>query len=423
MNPSPANGRQAESLSVAETSAEPAGHPSLRVPVAARGVGIVILATVGLVWLLSWAQIFFVSLLLGILIAYTLNPLVNGLQWIKLPRLVATTVVMLGVLCALVFGAYSLRGQVQNVINQLPAASSKISAKLASLRYSQRRTMQKVQSAARVFESVTKPAAVTVTPPPPPPPPKPDADAEASSDADAKPDAAPAAAPLQPVQVVVEQPATNKLGGYLWAGSVGVMGFLAQATMVIFLVFFLLLNGDTFKRKLVRIAGPSLSNKKITVSILDDINRSIQRYMLMLLTTNVMVGLLSWLAFRLIGLDNAGAWAVLAGVLHVIPYLGPAVTAGVTGMAGFIQFDSLSTAALVASASLVVATLIGTFVTAWMTGRIARMNTAGVFISLLFWGWLWGLWGMLLSIPIIVIIKVISQQVEQLHPVAELLGE
>src|SRR3990172_3956234 len=423
MNPSPANGRQAESLSVAETSAEPAGHPSLRVPVAARGVGIVILATVGLVWLLSWAQIFFVSLLLGILIAYKLNPLVNGLQWIKLPRLVATTVVMLGVLCALVFGAYSLRGQIQKVINQLPAASSKISAKLASLRYSQRRTMQKVQSAARAFESVPNPAAVTVTPPPPPPPPKPDADAEASSDADAKPDAAPAAAPLQPVQVVVEQPATNKLGGYLWAGSVGVMGFLAQATMVIFLVFFLLLNGDTFKRKLVRIAGPSLSNKKITVSILDDINRSIQRYMLMLLTTNVMVGLLSWLAFRLIGLDNAGAWAVLAGVLHVIPYLGPAVTAGVTGMAGFIQFDSLSTAALVASASLVVATLIGTFVTAWMTGRIARMNTAGVFISLLFWGWLWGLWGMLLSIPIIVIIKVISQQVEQLHPVAELLGE
>jgi len=423
MNPSPANGRQAESLSVAETSAEPAGHPSLRMPVEARGVGIVILATVALVWLLNWAQIFFVSLLLGILIAYTLNPLVNGLQWIKLPRLVATTVVMLGVLCALVFGAYSLRGQIQNVINQLPAASSKISAKLASLRYSQRRTMQKVQSAARAFESVTKPAAVTVTPPPPPPPPKPDADAEASSDADAKPDAAPAAAPLQPVQVVVEQPATNKLGGYLWAGSVGVMGFLAQATMVIFLVFFLLLNGDTFKRKLVRIAGPSSSNKKITVSILDDINRSIQRYMLMLLTTNVMVGLLSWLAFRLIGLDNAGAWAVLAGVLHVIPYLGPAVTAGVTGMAGFIQFDSLSTAALVASASLVVATLIGTFVTAWMTGRIARMNTAGVFISLLFWGWLWGLWGMLLSIPIIVIIKVISQQVEQLHPVAELLGE
>ena len=423
MNPSPANGRQAESLSVAETSAEPAGHPSLRVPVAARGVGIVILATVGLVWLLSWAQIFFVSLLLGILIAYTLNPLVNGLQWIKLPRFVATTVVMLSVLCALVFGAYSLRGQIQNVINQLPAASSKISAKLASLRYSQRRTMQKVQSAARVFESVTKPAAVTVTPPPPPPAPKPDAEPEASSDGDVKPDAAPAAAPLQPVQVVVEQPATNKLGGYLWAGSVGVMGFLAQATMVIFLVFFLLLNGDTFKRKLVRIAGPSLSNKKITVSILDDINRSIQRYMLMLLTTNVMVGLLSWLAFRLIGLDNAGAWAVLAGVLHVIPYLGPAVTAGVTGMAGFIQFDSLSTAALVASASLVVATFIGTFVTAWMTGRIARMNTAGVFISLLFWGWLWGLWGMLLSIPIIVIIKVISQQVEQLHPVAELLGE
>ena len=70
-----------------------------------------------------------------------------------------------------------------------------------------------------------------------------------------------------------------------------------------------------------------------------------------------------------------------------------------------------------------IATLIGTFVTTWMTGRIAKMNTAAVFISLLFWGWLWGVWGMLLSIPIVVIIKVVFQQVEPQHPVAELLGE
>jgi predicted PurR-regulated permease PerM len=173
----------------------------------------------------------------------------------------------------------------------------------------------------------------------------------------------------------------------------------------------------------VRIAGSSLSRKKVTVTILDDINQSIQRYMLMLLTTNVMVGVATWIAFRMIGLDNAGAWGVFAGVAHLIPYFGPAVTAALTGMAGFIQFGTFSTALLVAGASLLVATIIGTFVTAWMTGRIAKMNTAGVFISLLFFGWLWGVWGLLLSIPIIVIVKVVSQQVEPLHPLAELLGE
>jgi predicted PurR-regulated permease PerM len=88
-----------------------------------------------------------------------------------------------------------------------------------------------------------------------------------------------------------------------------------------------------------------------------------------------------------------------------------------------MQFDSFAAALLVAGASLAIATVVGTFVTTWMIGRIAHMNAAAVFISLLFWGWLWGIWGMLLSIPIIVIVKVVSQHVEQLHPMAELLGE
>jgi predicted PurR-regulated permease PerM len=171
------------------------------------------------------------------------------------------------------------------------------------------------------------------------------------------------------------------------------------------------------------LTGPSLSNKKITVRILDDINGSIQKYMLMLLATNLLVALLTWIAFRWIGLENAGAWAVAAALLHIVPYLGPGVTAAATGMAAFMQFESFSTALLVAGASIAIATVVGTFVTTWMTGRIARMNAAAVFISLLFWGWLWGVWGMLLSIPIIVIVKVISQHVEPLHPLAELLGD
>lgn len=127
---------------------------------------------------------------------------------------------------------------------------------------------------------------------------------------------------------------------------------IGQAAMVLFLTYFLLLSGDTYKRKLVRLTRPSLSNKKITVHIVDDINASIQRYMLMLL----------------------------------------------------------------------IATIVGTFITTWLTGRIARMNTAAVFVSLLFWTWLWGVWAMLLSMPIMMLIKVVAQHVEQLELVAELLG-
>jgi predicted PurR-regulated permease PerM len=203
----------------------------------------------------------------------------------------------------------------------------------------------------------------------------------------------------------------------------GALGAMGQAAMIVFLVFFLLIGGDTFKRKLVRLTGPSLSKRKITVHILDDINGSIQKYMLMLLTTNLLVALLNWIVFSWIGLENAGAWAALAGVLHIVPYLGPGITAIAAGMAAFMQFESFGMALLVAGTSLSIATIVGTFVTTWMTGRIANMNSAAVFISLLFWGWLWGVWGMLLSIPIVVIIKVVSQHVEQLPPLAELLGD
>lgn len=367
--------------------------PTVRLPVDARGAALAILATVALVGALQWAQSFVISLLLGIIFAYMLNPLVAWLEKIKVPRVAGTLVVMLAVVSALVLGVYSLRGQTQTIIEQLPEAATKFSAALVRLRGDQFGNMQKVQTAASEVEKAASQAA-----------------------------GIPSTQKQAATHVVVDKPAF-KLGNFLWEGSMGALGFIGQALMVVFLVFFLLLAGDTFKRKLVRLTGPSLSRKKITVKILDDINGSIQKYMVMLLTTNVLVGLLAWIAFHWMGLENAGAWAVAAGMLHVIPYFGPAITAGAIGMAAFMQFDSFSMALLAAGTSLAIATLVGTFIATWMTGKIAKMNAAAIFISLLFWGWLWGVWGMLLSIPIIVIVKVVSQHVEQLQPVAELLGE
>ena len=367
--------------------------PVVRMPVETRGLALAILAVIGVVLALEWAQAFVISLLMGILIAYTLNPPVAWLERIRIPRVAASLIVMLGVLGTLVFGAYSLRGQMQAIIEQLPEAASKFSAGLARLETSQVGAMQKMQNAATEVETATAQAAGEPSIPKQP-----------------------------PTHVVIDQP-MFKLGDFLWVGSKGAVGGLGQAIMVLFLTYFLLVGGDTFKRRLVRLTGPSLSNKKITVQILDDINHSIQKYLFMMLLTNVLVGLLVWAAFSWIGLNNAGAWAVAAGLLHIIPYLGPGVTAVVTGMAAFMQFDSFPTALLVSGVCLGIATIVDTFVTTWMTVRIAKMNAAAVFISLLFCGWLRGVWGILLSIPIIVIVKVVSQHVEQLQPVAELLGE
>jgi predicted PurR-regulated permease PerM len=334
-----------------------------------------------------------VPLLLGIVISYTLNPVVTWLEALRLPRVIATVIVMAGVIGALGLGTYSLRGQVQAIIERLPEASAKFSAGLARIQVGQTGNLQKVQSAAAAMEKAATQAA-----------------------------GGPVAPRQAATHVIVDAP-TFKLSSFLWQGSIGALGAFSEAVMVAFLVFFLLLGGDTFKRKLVRLTGPSLAKRKITVQLLDDINDSIQKYMFMLLATNVLVALLSWVAFSWIGLENAGAWAVAAGLLHVIPYLGPGVTAAATAMAAFTQSESFGMALVVAGASMAIATVVGTFVTTWMVGRIAQMNSAAVFISLLFWGWLWGVWGMLLAIPIIVIVKVVSEHVEQLQPVAELLGD
>src|SRR5271154_2702994 len=359
--------------------------PATRNAVDARGLALGILAALACVFALSWAQSFVVPLLLGIIISYTLSPLVAWLEAIKIPRVIGTIIVMASVIGALVMGTYSLRGQMQTIIEQLPEAATKFATALGRVQIGHVGNMQKMQSAATAVERATTQAA--------------------GGSAAPRPSA---------THVIVDQP-TFTLSSFLWESSVGALGAMGQAAMVVFLVFFLLLGGDTFKRKLVRLTGPSLSKRKITANILDDINGSIQKYMLMLLTTNVLVGLLSWIAFQWIGLENAGAWAAAAGLLHIIPYLGPGVMAIATGMAAFMQFESFGMALLAAGSFLAIATVVGTFVTTWMTGRIANMNSAAVFIALLFWGWLWGVWGLLLSIPLIVIVKVVSQHVEQLH--------
>jgi predicted PurR-regulated permease PerM len=367
--------------------------PAVRMQVNARGLALGILAALATVFALSWAQSFLIPLLLGIVTAYTLNPLVNSLEAIKVPRVCGTVIVMASIIGALTFGTYSLRGQMQTIVTQLPDAAATFATGLARMRISKVGNLQTMQNAAAAVERATT-----------------------------QESAGPVARSQRATHVIVDQPAF-KVDSFLWKNSMGALGVMGQVAMIAFLVFFLLLGGDTFKRKLVGVTGTSLLKRKTAVRILDDINNSIQKYMLMLLTTNLLIGLLSWIAFRWIGLENAGAWAAAAGLLHVVPYLGPGITALATGMVAFMQFQSLPVALLVAGSSLVIATVVGILVTTWITGRIVHMNSSAVFISLLFWGWLWGVWGLLLSVPIIVIVKVVSHHVEQLHAMSELLGD
>ena len=384
--------------SVAAGTAEPAANalvehpdPALRLPlhVNARGLALGIIATVSFVYALQWAQKFLIPVIFGIFIAYTLNPLVAWLEKIRLPRAIGATVVTALILFGSIVVIERVQGEFESIVEELPAATHKLARLIAANTGGKESTFQKMQAVANEIEQV-------------------------AAGAEARRKVRRAAAAEGP---------NFKIMDWVWAGSLGLMGFVSQATMVIFLVFFLLLSGDTFKRKLVKLTGPSLSRKKVTVHILEDINTSIQNYMFMLLVTNVLLALLMWVVLHMIGLENAGAWAIMAGLLHIIPYFGPLLITIATGLVAFLQFESLEMVLLVMGTSLGIATLVGTFVTTWMTGRIARMNPTAVFVSLLFWGWLWGVWGLLLGVPIIVIVKVVAERVQGMEVVAELLGE
>ncbi|MEM8514668.1 putative PurR-regulated permease PerM [Massilia sp. MP_M2] len=370
---------------------------ALRVPlhVNARGLALGVLATIAFVFALQWAQKFFVPLLLGILIAYTLNPVVRWLERWHIRRIVGATLVTVVIVGAMAGTVYRLQGEFFNIIDDLPTLTSKVT-RILSNTTGERSTLQQMQAAAAEIERAAS-----------------NVGSDARRVTQQRRQNAGDSSSSSPIRVM----------DWVLAGSMSLAAFMSQATMVIFLVFFLLLAGDTFKRKLVKLTGPSLTRKKVTVHILDDINTSIQSYMFMLLVTNVLLALLMWGTLRAIGLENAGAWAAFAGVAHLMPYFGPLVITVATGMAAFLQFETVGMVTLVAGASLGIATLVGMVVATWMTGKIARMNPAAVFVSLLFWGWLWGVWGLLLGVPLVMVLKVVAERVEGMEVVSELLGE
>jgi predicted PurR-regulated permease PerM len=376
-----------------------AAHGELRLPVHvnARGLTLGVIATVAFIFGLQWAKNFFVPLLLGIFIAYTLSPVVRWLERWHIKRAIGATAVTALILVGMALTAQRVQGEFLNIVDELPTLTHKVT-KILTDGSDGPSTIQQMQAAAAEIEQA------------------------AANAGDAKRAAPPRRAP-PPAAGPAPGGSNFRVMDWLLAGSVGLASFISQATMVVFLVFFLLLAGDTFKRKLVKLTGPSLTQKKVTVHILEDINTSIQNYMFMLLVTNVLLALLMWIALRLIGLENAGAWAIFAGVAHIMPYFGPLLITSATGLVAFLQFESLRMVILVAGASLAIATLVGMVVTTWMTGKIAKMNPAAVFVSLLFWGFLWGMWGLLLGVPVVVVIKVVAERVEGMEVIAELLGE
>jgi len=360
-------------------------------PLDVRSAALTVLAVLATILVLQYAQSMIIPIVLAVLVSYALEPIVATLARWRIPRPIGAAVVLIALTVAGASLLYGLRGEATAIIEQLPEAARRVRRMVEADRPSTANAIQQVQKAATELEKAANAAA-------PPPP----------------------ASGAQRVQV--EAPRFS-VTDYLLAGSVGVAAAVGQLVLILFLVYFLLASGDLYRRKMVKIAGPSLTKKKVTLQILSEIDRQIEAFLLVQIFTSTVVAVATWLTFRALGVNQAGLWGVLAGIFNSIPYFGPVLVTGGTAAVAFLQFGNLPMAALVSGASLLITSLEGFLLTPWLTSRASSMNAVAIFVGLLFWGWVWNIWGMLLAVPMLMVLKAICDHVEDFQPIGELLGE
>ena len=352
-----------------------------------RTASLVVVALAATIFLLHYMSELLAPVAFGLLLFYALDPAVDGLERIRVPRWIGAAVVLGLTLLTILGGAYALQDEALTVINELPASARRISALVE----------RRPRDAPGAFEKVQQAAAeLSKTDAPKPPP------------------------GVVPVQV--QQPRVTATS-LLWSGSLGAVTALNTLLMILFLTYFTLLSDKMFRRKFVELAGPTLTRKKITLEIIDSISSQIGRFLLVQIFTSVVVGFATWAALAAFGLRQAALWGLLAGVFNSIPYYGPLIVSGGLAMVAFLQFGTLSMMVLFAAVSLTITSLEGWLLMPLLMGRVASMNRVAVFVGLLFWSWAWGVWGMLLAVPMMMCIKVICDHVDDLQPVGRFLGE
>ncbi len=365
----------------------------LHMPVDVRSLSLAILAGLAVLFTLHWASAVLIPLMLGVTLSYALSPVVDRLQRWRVPRAAGAGIVMLSIVGSIGWTAYALADDATELIESLPEATQKIRQAVRSHRSNPTEsTMDKVQKAATQLEQVAQEGGL-----------------------------APPTTSRGVTRVRIERPQFD-IKDYFWTGTLGLAASIGQATIVMFIAFFLMASGDTFRRKLVRIVGPTFARRKITVKALDEITGQMQRYLLVQLFISVCVGLVTWVAFLLIGVQHAAVWGVGAFVLNFVPYLGSIAFTAASALAGFVQFSSVDMGLLVAGVSLLIHTVAGHLITPWLTSRTNQMNAVAVFVGVLAFGWLWGMWGLLLGVPVLMMVKTVCDRVDELKPIGELLG-
>ncbi len=340
------------------------------------------LALTGLFILAIFYTIYFVRslllpLVLALLLSYLLSPIVRGLAKIKIPPLLGAALLLIFLVGGIGYAASFLAAPVSGWLEKAPYSLQGLQQRLSPLK----KPIEKVAQASGAIENLTAP-----------------------NNQPAK----------TPTVEVKQHPLSDKL-------MVQTPEFIVSTLTMLILLYFLLAHPGVFLAKAIKLM-PTLSDKKRAVSIAHQIEAQVSRYLFTVTVINCCLGLAVGTTVGLLGLRNPLMWGAMVAVLNFIPYLGALTGIICMTLGALLSFNNVSYALVFPLCYFVLATLEGNFITPMVMGRSLTLNPVIVLLSLTFWGWMWGIVGVILAVPILAAFKIFCAHIKPMEPLAEFLS-
>src|SRR6266516_1717703 len=313
-------------------------------------------------------------IVLALLLSYLLRPIARGLAQWKIPLPVGAAFILIGLLALVGYGISALATPAVGWLQKAPEGLTELQHKLLPVKKS---VAQVSQATAEIEKLATTNAVIKTV-------------------------------------EVTRQPITEMF-------FMRTPEFIASAVLSLILLYFLLMYDQAFIAKLVKLL-PTFSDKKTAVAIAHDIESQVSRYLFTITTINACLGLAVGTAVGLLGLRNPVMWGVMVALLNFVPYLGALTGIICMPIGAVLSFDSLGYALVFPAVYLALGTLEGSFVSPWVMGRSLSLNPVIILLSLTFWGWMWGIVGIILAVPILAAFKIVCAHIKPMEPVAEFLS-
>jgi predicted PurR-regulated permease PerM len=366
-----------------------------------RNVALGLIAAAALIWLLKYAEDVIVPVLLGLILSYSLRPFVEWLQRrLFIPRPLAAAVLLVALFGGVGAGLWNLRADAAAVASELPKAARMIREFVGTAKSGSPGLLSDIRRAAREIDQASVALSTDQLP---------ERDRKVAANTSTP-------SPSRPVGV------TEKMQDFLIERVGSAVGVLSTLGVAGLLGFFLLCAGTEHRKKLLQIVGQSLARKKVTLTILNEINAQVQYYLAATAVTNIGLGLATWGLFAYFGIERAFLWGIVAALLHLIPYLGTGLFLAVCFLIGLVSLDSFWPAIYLTLTWLTIQFIIGFGLASYIQSRSARINSAALFVGFLLFGWLWGGWGLIVAAPVLAALKAVTDRVVRLKDISTLMS-